>query len=33
MKLAGTIGTYDAKYGIPLCCFIFKMNGNEDIAF
>jgi hypothetical protein len=30
MKLAGI--TYDAKYGIPLFCFIFAMNRNEDIA-
>jgi hypothetical protein len=30
IKLAGI--TYDAKYGIPLCCFIFKMNSYEDIV-
>jgi hypothetical protein len=30
MKLAGI--AYNAKNGIPLICFIFKMNGNENIC-
>jgi hypothetical protein len=30
MKLAGI--AYSAQNGIPLFCFIFKMNRNEDIA-
>jgi hypothetical protein len=30
MQLAGI--AYNAKNGIPLFCFIFKMNRNEDIV-
>jgi hypothetical protein len=30
MKLVGT--AYNAKIGIPLFCFIFKINRNENIA-
>jgi hypothetical protein len=30
MKLAGI--AYNAKNGIPLFCFIFKMNIDEDIV-
>jgi hypothetical protein len=33
LKLAGNVYKCNGKHGIPLFCFIVKMNTNEDTVF